>query len=75
LNIHDVVDANLLVLEDPRARLPGVNVGGGRAWSVNEFAQIAARAFRHRDRAQALGASTASATRATSARTSRGCAR
>src|SRR5262245_44426506 len=45
VNIHDVVDANLLVLEDPRADYQVFNVGGGRAWTVNEFAQIAARAF------------------------------
>jgi dTDP-L-rhamnose 4-epimerase len=45
VNIHDVVDANLLVLEDPRADYQVFNVGGGRAWTVNEFAQIAGRAF------------------------------
>jgi len=45
VNIHDVVDANLLVLEDPRADNQVLNVGGGRAWTVNEFAQIAGRAF------------------------------
>jgi dTDP-L-rhamnose 4-epimerase len=33
VNIHDVVDANLLVLEDPRADYQVFNVGGGRAWS------------------------------------------
>jgi dTDP-L-rhamnose 4-epimerase len=31
VNIHDVVDANLLVLEDPRADYQVFNVGGGRA--------------------------------------------
>jgi dTDP-L-rhamnose 4-epimerase len=45
VNIHDVVDANLLALEDPRADYQVFNVGGGRAWTVNEFAQIAGRAF------------------------------
>jgi dTDP-L-rhamnose 4-epimerase len=45
VNIRDVVDANLLVLEDPRADYQVFNVGGGRAFSVNEFALIAARAF------------------------------
>ena len=45
VNIHDVVDANLLVLEDPRADYQVFNVGGGRAWTVNEFARIAGRAF------------------------------
>jgi dTDP-L-rhamnose 4-epimerase len=45
VNIHDVVDANLLVLEDSSADSQVFNVGGGRAWTVNEFAQIAGRAF------------------------------
>jgi len=45
VNIHDVVDANLLVLEDPRADHEVFNVGGGRAWTVNEFARIVGRAF------------------------------
>jgi len=45
VNIHDVVDANLLVLENPRADYQVFNVGGGRAWTVNEFAQIAGHAF------------------------------
>jgi dTDP-L-rhamnose 4-epimerase len=45
VNIHDVVDANLLVLEDPRADYQVFNVGGGRAFTVNEFARIAGRAF------------------------------
>jgi dTDP-L-rhamnose 4-epimerase len=45
VNIHDVVDANVLVLEDPRADYQVLNVGGGRAWTVNEFAEIVGRAF------------------------------
>jgi dTDP-L-rhamnose 4-epimerase len=45
VNIHDVVDANMLVLEDSRADNQVFNVGGGRAWTVNEFAQIVGRAF------------------------------
>jgi dTDP-L-rhamnose 4-epimerase len=45
VNIHDVVDANVLALEDPRADYQVFNVGGGRAWTVNEFAQIAGRGF------------------------------
>ncbi len=43
VNIHDVVDANLLVLEDPRADYNVFCVGGGRAYSVMEFAGIVAR--------------------------------
>src|SRR5215468_710079 len=45
VNIHDVVDANLLVLRDARADYQVLNVGGGRAWTVNEFAEIVGRAF------------------------------
>ncbi len=45
VNIHDVVDANLRVLEDPRADYQVLNVGGGRAYSVEEFARIAAGVF------------------------------
>ena len=45
VNVHDVVDANLRVLEDPRADGKAFNVGGGRAYSVAEFAGIVARAY------------------------------
>jgi len=45
VNIHDVVDANLRVLEDPRADGGVFNVGGGRPYTVLEFAGIVARAF------------------------------
>ena len=37
VNIQDVVDANLLVLEQDTADFQVFNVGGGRAWTVNEF--------------------------------------
>jgi dTDP-L-rhamnose 4-epimerase len=45
VNIHDVVDANLRVLEDPRADYRVFNVGGGRPYTVLEFAAIVARAY------------------------------
>jgi dTDP-L-rhamnose 4-epimerase len=45
VNIHDAVDANLLVLEDARADHRAFNVGGGRAWTVLEFAGMVARVF------------------------------
>ncbi|NQZ96833.1 MAG: NAD-dependent epimerase/dehydratase family protein [Myxococcales bacterium] len=45
VNIHDVVDANLLVLEDARADGRVFNVGGGRAYTVAEFAGIVASIF------------------------------
>lgn len=45
VNIHDVVDANLLVLDDPRADYQMFNVGGGVAVTVAEFASQVAAAF------------------------------
>jgi dTDP-L-rhamnose 4-epimerase len=45
VNVHDVVAANLRVLEDPRADGQAFNVGGGRAYSVADFARIVAQAF------------------------------
>ncbi|MFQ5802346.1 MAG: NAD-dependent epimerase/dehydratase family protein [Candidatus Methylomirabilales bacterium] len=45
VNIRDVVAANLLVLERPEANYQVFNVGGGRGYSVLEFAEIVARMF------------------------------
>lgn len=45
VNIQDVVDANVLVLEDPRANYEMFNVGGGKAVTVIEFAEAVARSF------------------------------
>ena len=45
VNIHDVVDANVLVLEDDRADFRVFNVGGGYPYTVLEFAHIVAEVF------------------------------
>ena len=45
VNVRDVVRANLLVLEDPRADYQVFNVGGGRAVTVLEFARVMLQAF------------------------------
>lgn len=45
INIHDVVDANLLVLEDERANYEMFNVGGDQAITVTEFAETVAQVF------------------------------
>ena len=45
VNIHDVVDANMLVLEDERADDQMFNVGGDRAITVSEFAGVVAEVF------------------------------
>ena len=45
VNIHDVVDANILVFRDSRADNRVFNVGGGRPYTVLEFAQIVIKAF------------------------------
>jgi dTDP-L-rhamnose 4-epimerase len=56
VNIHDVVDANLLVLEEPRADYQMFNVGGGKAITVAEFAsQVAAVFGKHDYRPSASG--------------------
>jgi dTDP-L-rhamnose 4-epimerase len=45
VNIHDVVDANIFVLEDDRADYNVFNIGGGNAYTVKEFAGIVANEF------------------------------
>jgi dTDP-L-rhamnose 4-epimerase len=45
VNIHDVVDANVMALVDDRMDYEVFCVGGGRACSVVEFDRIVARAF------------------------------
>jgi dTDP-L-rhamnose 4-epimerase len=49
VNIADVVEANLLVLRDPRADFQMFNVGGDRAVTVAEFASVVAEVFGKRD--------------------------
>lgn len=49
VNIHDVVEANLLVLQDSRADYEAFNVGGGRAHTVLEFASAVAQVFAVKD--------------------------
>jgi dTDP-L-rhamnose 4-epimerase len=43
VNIHDVVDANVLVLTDERAVGRVLNVGGGEAYTTEQFAEIVRR--------------------------------
>jgi dTDP-L-rhamnose 4-epimerase len=45
VNIDDVVDANVLVLEDNRATGRVFNVGGGKAITTREFADIVMRQY------------------------------
>lgn len=45
VNIHDVVRANIIALENPDADFKVFNVGGGRAYTVKEFAEIVAGRF------------------------------
>jgi dTDP-L-rhamnose 4-epimerase len=49
VNIADVVDANLLVLRDSRADNQMFNVGGDRAVTVAEFAEVVAEVFERKD--------------------------
>lgn len=45
VNIHDVVDANVLVLSDDRAASGVFNVGGGEAYTTQEFAEVVRRQY------------------------------
>ncbi|MDQ0377651.1 NAD-dependent epimerase/dehydratase family protein [Amycolatopsis thermophila] len=45
VNIHDVVDANVLVLDDDRAAGRVFNVGGGTGYTTQEFAEIVRRQY------------------------------
>jgi dTDP-L-rhamnose 4-epimerase len=45
VNVHDVVDANILVMQNEKANYNIFCVGGGRAYSVLEFANIVAKEF------------------------------
>jgi dTDP-L-rhamnose 4-epimerase len=54
VNIDDVVDANVLVLEDERAVGQVFNVGGGRAITTKELADIVMRQYRSTEKAPIL---------------------
>ncbi len=45
VNVHDVVDANILAMTDERANYQAFNVGGGAAYTVKGFAEIVAKEF------------------------------
>ena len=45
VNIHDVVDANVLVLTDDRAVGRVFNVGGGTGYTTEQFAEIVRRQY------------------------------
>jgi dTDP-L-rhamnose 4-epimerase len=45
VNIHDVVDANVLVLTDDRAAGRVFNVGGGTPYTTQEFADVVRRQY------------------------------
>ena len=49
VNIHDVVDANLLVLRDSQADYEMFNVGGDKAITVMQFARAVAELFGRTD--------------------------
>jgi dTDP-L-rhamnose 4-epimerase len=46
VNVHDVVDANILVMQDERANYQSYCVGGGKSYSVAEFAGIVSKEFK-----------------------------
>jgi dTDP-L-rhamnose 4-epimerase len=45
VNIHDVAAANMLVMKDDRANYRAFNVGGGRPYTVKEFADTCCKVF------------------------------
>jgi len=45
VNVHDVVDANIIALQSDKANYKTFNVGGGKAYTVKEFAEIIAKEF------------------------------
>ena len=45
VNIHDVVAANMLVMKDDRANYRAFNVGGGRPYTVQAFADTCCKVF------------------------------
>jgi len=47
VNVHDVVDANVLVMEKTEADFNVFNVGGGKAYTVLEFASIVVFSLSH----------------------------
>ncbi|RPI18427.1 MAG: NAD-dependent epimerase/dehydratase family protein [Ignavibacteriae bacterium] len=49
VNVHDVVDANILMMQDDRADYQAFCVGGGKDYSVKEFANIVAKEFGKED--------------------------
>jgi dTDP-L-rhamnose 4-epimerase len=55
VNIHDVVDANVLVLTDDRAVGRVFNVGGGAPYTTQEFADVVRRQYGSEQRARISG--------------------
>ena len=55
VNIDDVVDANILVLEDPGAVGRAFNVGGGVAVTTREFAEVVRRHYGSDEPARVTG--------------------
>ncbi len=45
VNVHDVVDANIMAMTDDRTNYQAFNVGGGIDYTVEEFAGIVAKEF------------------------------
>ncbi|MBL6592151.1 MAG: NAD-dependent epimerase/dehydratase family protein [Flavobacteriaceae bacterium] len=49
VNIHDVVDANMMVLENPDSNFNTYNVGGGKEITIKDFCKIVAKVFKKED--------------------------
>jgi dTDP-L-rhamnose 4-epimerase len=49
VNIHDVVDANIIAMEDSRANYEMFNIGGGVPITVKDFAKVVANIYGYTD--------------------------
>lgn len=56
VNIHDVVDANVMMLEDDRSNYEMYNVGGDKPLTVKQFAEVVGEVYGAKDyKAEASG--------------------
>lgn len=49
VNIHDVVEANMLVLDNEESNFNTYNVGGGKVVTIKDFCEIVAKVFKCQD--------------------------
>ena len=55
INIHDVVQANLMALENEKMIFEAYNVGGGKEYNIKEFAEIVRKEVQKRKKTKLKG--------------------